>query len=230
MAFAGVLNMCTGESEGAEAETTPSEGLPEWYDPEADEYTLRDAEDLRQFADIVNTGQDDFYGKKVSLEAGKTYDISGAEWTPIGITVETETGYVDHPFRGSFNGNDAVVTGLTLTGDNTPSYNGMDTDGYHAYGFFGGVVEGSVSNLVFENFNIDTPGVNINNNTVAVAVGALVFGGTVENITVGSEGGEDKPKRARKARKDAPKAVEAAAEETAPVAEAPAADEAPAEA
>ena len=192
MAFAGVLNMCTGESEGAEAETTPSEGQPEWYDPEADEYTLRDAEDLRQFADIVNTGQNDFYGKKVSLEAGKTYDISGAEWTPIGITVETETGYVDHPFRGSFNGNDAVITGLTLTGDNTPSYNGMDIDGYHAYGFFGGVVEGSVSNLVFESFDIDTPGVNINNNTVAVAVGALVFGGTVENITVGTEGGEDK--------------------------------------
>ena len=160
-----------------------------WYD-ESSLQPIDSVEDLQEFADIVNSGIDDFDGKTVELTNG-TYDISGSEWTPIGITIENDDGtFTDHPFKGTFEGNGAIIIGLTMKSTELLGYRGMDTN-YHAYGFFGGVVNGSVSGLTFTGFDIDRPGEDVNNNTVAVAVGALVLGGTVEDITVGTQEGDE---------------------------------------
>lgn len=168
-------------------QTDPDADALEWYTPVGRTLTIDSVDELREFAYVVNSGIDDFEGRTVSLVKG-VYDISGYEWTPIGITVEGSDGIlVDNSFKGTFLGNGSTIAGLTLTADVTPCYSGMDGD-YYAYGFFGGVVGGHVSDLVFTDFMIDTPGTSANNNTVAVAVGALVLSGSVESITVGESG------------------------------------------
>ena len=170
-------------------QTDPSADALEWYTPVGRTLTIDSVDELREFAYVVNSGIDDFDGRTVSLAKGE-YDISGSEWTPIGITVKGSDGVlIDNSFKGTFLGNGSIITGLTLTADDTPYYSGMDGD-YYSYGFFGGVVGGHVSDLVFTDFTVDTPGTSANNNTVAVAVGALVLSGSVENITVGESGDE----------------------------------------
>ena len=170
-------------------QTDPSADALEWYTPVGRTLTIDSVDELREFAYVVNSGIDDFDGRTVSLAKGE-YDISGSEWTPIGITVKDSDGVlIDNSFKGTFLGNGSTIAGLTLTADDTPCYSGMDGD-YYAYGFFGGVVGGHVSDLVFTDFMVDTPGTSANNNTVAVAVGALVISGSVEDITVGQSGDE----------------------------------------
>ena len=170
-------------------QTDPSADALEWYTPVGRTLTIDSVDELREFAYVVNSGIDDFDGRTVSLAKGE-YDISGSEWTPIGITVKGSDGVlIDNSFKGTFLGNGSTIAGLTLTADDTPCYSGMDGD-YYSYGFFGGVVGGHVSDLVFTDFTVDTPGTSANNNTVAVAVGALVLSGSVENITVGESGDE----------------------------------------
>ena len=170
-------------------QTDPSADALEWYTPVGRTLTIDSVDELREFAYVVNSGIDDFDGRTVSLAKGE-YDISGSEWTPIGITVKGSDGVlIDNSFKGTFLGNGSIITGLTLTADDTPYYSGMDGD-YYAYGFFGGVVGGHVRDLVFTDFTVNTPGTSANNNTVAVAVGALVLSGSVENITVGESGDE----------------------------------------
>lgn len=168
-------------------QTDPSADALEWYTPVGRTLTIDSVDELREFAYVVNSGIDDFDGRTVSLAKGE-YDISGSEWTPIGITVKGSDGVlIDNSFKGTFLGNGSTIAGLTLTADDTPCYSGMDGD-YYAYGFFGGVVGGHVRDLVFTDFTVNTPGTSANNNTVAVAVGALVLSGSVENITVGESG------------------------------------------
>ena len=114
------------------------------------------------------------------------YDVSGSQWEPIGITVANGDGtYDDNPFKGVFDGNGATVSGITMTDSSITSYRGMDTGDYYAYGFFGGVVDGSVKNITFTNFDIVKPGPNSQNSVTAVAVGALLFSGEVSGIHVG---------------------------------------------
>lgn len=152
-----------------------------WYTP-GEPMTLEDENQLLEFAQLVNSGVD-FKDETVNLVAGHTYDISGSQWAPIGITV----GNTDRPFCGTFDGNGATISGLTMTSDSIPYYNGMDSGDYYAYGFFGGVISGKVTDLRFVDFNIETPGVVSQNNVVAVAVGALLFNGEVSGITVGDQ-------------------------------------------
>ena len=150
-----------------------------WYTP-GKPMTLEDENQLLEFALLVNSGVD-FKNEVVNLVTGRTYDISGSQWTPIGITI----GNTDRPFSGTFDGNCATISGLTMTSDSISYYNGMDSGDYYAYGFFGGVVNGNVTDIRFVDFNIETPGMDSQNNVVAVAVGALLFNGEVSNITVG---------------------------------------------
>lgn len=171
--------------------TPPADSVTElgWYSP-GTEMTLSDTDDLLQFSNLVNSGIT-FEGETVSLIEGTTYDISGSEWTPIGITV----GNSDRPFKGTFEGNGAVISGLTMTSTGLPYYNGMDSGDYYAYGFFGGVVGGTVKNITFTNYTISKPGQNSQNNVTAVAVGTVLFSGEVSGIIVG-EGTVDAVSRA----------------------------------
>lgn len=166
-----------------------------WYSVDATAYTISTVADLLGFANIVNgtatnITADSFQDKTVAL--GADIDLSGIEWTPIGITaVTSESGsesYTDHSFQGTFDGQNHTISNLTMTSSNTsiPGYRSMDTDGYYAYGFFGGVNDGTVKNIKFSGVSIVTPGEGNNNNTVAAAVGAAIHGATIENVTIES--------------------------------------------
>ena len=173
-------------SETPTIETKPLYDLSDysWYQDEGT-IVLHNEGELMEFADLVNKGCG-FEGRTIQLEE-KEYDISGIEWEPIGITAMIGDEIMDRPFQGTLDGNGATIVGLTMTSEDTdkPSYRGMDGGNYHVYGFFGGVVGGSVTGLSFEEYTINSPGVDSANNVVAVAVGSLLFEGTVSDIYVG---------------------------------------------
>ena len=151
-----------------------------WYDNSKSEFTLEDAGDLAGLATLVNEGNK-FENKTIDLVAGKTYDISEHEWTPIGTGTRSGSGITSESktFNGMFNGNGATINGLTITGTST---NADD-----AVGFFGIVSGGTVDGLVFTNVSI-----NVYNSEMAGAViGMMINGATVQNCTVGSDSSDD---------------------------------------
>lgn len=87
------------------------EKAPAWYgDGTASEYVISTADELAQFASIVNgtnkaAAQDSFTGKTVKL--ADDIDLSGiADWTPIGTDGAA--------FAGTFDGAGKAITGLTI--------------------------------------------------------------------------------------------------------------------
>ena len=151
---------------------------------ENDPFTITSVDSLKAFRDAVNAGNS-FEGVYIQLEYG-FYDISDEVWTPIGITVvDDDGGQTDYPFKGYFDGNYSVISGLNLEGEDLQSYRGMDSGDYFAYGFFGGIVGGSVEDLIFEDYSVSCPGPNVQNNVTAVAVGSVMYNGRVSGITVG---------------------------------------------
>ena len=116
-------------------------------------YTL---EELKAFAETVNAGTD-YVGKTVELKDNIVF--SGEDWTPIGQG--------DKKFRGTFEGNGHIITGLKV--DQTLSDN--------AAGFFG-VLNGNVQNLKFINANV--AGIS----GVGVVAGEIFNTGSISNVEV----------------------------------------------
>ena len=98
----------------------------DWYYNHQNERDLyiNTAAEFFGLASLVVNGQE-MEGKTIHLT--KDINLAGIEWTPIG--------YSDRWFRGSFNGHDHVITGLSCTGDSD----------YH--GLFGMVQGGTICNL-----------------------------------------------------------------------------------
>ena len=70
-------------------------------------YNIDEAEELAWLAAAVNSGDNDFAGKKVVIPAdAPAIDLKGVEWTPIGTAGK--------PFKGSFDGNGVVIRNLTV--------------------------------------------------------------------------------------------------------------------
>ena len=148
----------------------------EWYS----DLTIRTEADLREFAQMVNYGND-FSGQTVILGA----DIkltSDSEWTPIGQGVRSGASYTHDstPFKGTFDGGDHSISGLKITTGNS--------NADYAFGLFGIVAEGKVQNLTLLDVNIDVTGSEI----AGAVVGLLTDGGEVFNCIVGSESDDSK--------------------------------------
>lgn len=77
---------------------------------------------------------DNFEGKTISLEAN--VNMSAAIWTPISNRLDMP------PFKGSFDGKEHVIDGLQLTQTNLYAYK---------TGFFGNILEGTLTNIVLRN-------------------------------------------------------------------------------
>ena len=152
----------------------------QWYDESETEFILKDAADLAGLAKLVNEDKT-FKGKTVNLLANTVYDISAHEWTPIGTGTRDDSGITSasNTFNGTFNGNGATISGLTITS------NSSDKD--NAVGFFGIVSSGTVENLDFTNVNISVS----NSEMAGTIIGMMVDGATVKNCTVGSDSDED---------------------------------------
>lgn len=86
---------------------TKDDFISAWYgDGSATKYTIRSAEELANFAQLVNS-ENDFSGKTITL--GKNIVLDGSDWTPIGTK--------DNPFKGTFNGRNGS-TYYTISGLN----------------------------------------------------------------------------------------------------------------
>ena len=133
----------------------------------ATEFTIADAGDLAQFANMVNGGKD-FSGKTVKLTAD--IDLENQEWTPIGNGVCYGNSYNGVAFKGTFDGDGHTISGLKIVSVadvNTP------------VGLFGVVSGGTVKNLV-----LDTVSVNTNSMSAGAAIGLMVDEATADNIYV----------------------------------------------
>lgn len=86
---------------------TQEDFVSAWYgDGTATGYYIRTAEELANFAQLVNS-ENDFSGKTITL--GKNIVLDGSDWTPIGTK--------DNPFKGTFNGRNGS-TYYTISGLN----------------------------------------------------------------------------------------------------------------
>ena len=86
---------------------TQEDFVSAWYTSVTDDkYTIRSAEELANFAQLVNS-ENDFSGKTITL--GKNIVLDGSDWTPIGTK--------DNPFKGTFNGRNGS-TYYTISGLN----------------------------------------------------------------------------------------------------------------
>ena len=130
---------------------------------EGDPYLIASTTNLNNLAIIVNGGND-CEGKFFKMTANITYDGTANNYTPIGD--------IDHPFKGTFDGQGHSISGIRIsdTNDNT----GEDK------AIFGMVIEGTVKNLVVNDCSI-----------VAYqkigGIASRVEGGTIENCHVSSD-------------------------------------------
>ena len=93
-------------------------------------YQIYTADDLKEFADIVNGIADTPADKDANAKLMNDIDLNGSEenpWTPIGTSI-------NNPYEGNFNGDGHTISGLYIAGDD-------DDQGLFGY------VSGTVQNL-----------------------------------------------------------------------------------
>lgn len=114
----------------------------------------------------------------VDDDGDNVIDIGGEEWTPIAAGTRSGNAYTadSKVFKGTFDGNGITLRDLTITA--LPQ--GASAD--YGVGLFGVVNGGTVKNLKFADVNIAVSG----SECAGSAVGILLGGGTVENVTVES--------------------------------------------
>lgn len=156
---------------GAEGTATPPINTisgSEWYS----DLTIRTKADLREFAQMVNYGND-FKGQTILLEASIV--LKSDDWTPIGHGSRSGTSYTEDstPFRGIFNGQGNIISNLTII---------STTGAEDPIGLFGIVDGGTISNLYLSAVSI-----NVATSEMAGSVAGMLCGGaTVSDCTVSS--------------------------------------------
>ena len=89
-------------------------------------------------AEQVNSNTEDFEGMTVLLM--NDIDLYGSNWTPVGNV----TAYPTVTFKGTFDGNNHIISNLTASDD---------AEGYAAAGLFGSIL-GTVKNVTLKDVNI----------------------------------------------------------------------------
>ncbi len=137
------------------------------------ELTITDEYQLRAFASYVNQGNNC---------AGMTINLADdilltQPWTPIGNGYRGEAN--PKVFKGTFNGNDHTITGLTSAGYSVNPVSVTDSAEY-TYGLFGYVEGGTINDVKIESVAISGGSLLEN----AGAVVGYLDGGTVANCRV----------------------------------------------
>jgi len=112
-----------------------------WYSPLQTDFTITTAKQLAGLAQIVNgtadeIDRDNFLGKTVNL--ANNIDTEGQYWIPIGTSA--------NPFRGVFDGNGKIISGLFINSTESNA------------GLFGVINGGTVRNLGLEGLDINGGG------------------------------------------------------------------------
>ena len=102
--------------------------------PEASEYSISTAAELRGLAELVNEGTD-FTGKTVILESD--IDLGNHEWTPIGIG--------ENSFKGTFRGDSEEKIEIRNLKITNPSQ--LTKNSVYGAGLFGFIEDATISNL-----------------------------------------------------------------------------------
>ena len=76
----------------------------EGYGTEVSPYLIRNADDMMEYASIVNSSNGEYHG---SGKLMANIDLTGKTWTPLGTT--------NYPFTKTFDGNNKTISGLNLT-------------------------------------------------------------------------------------------------------------------
>ncbi len=152
------------------------------------------AEKLISVVDYIEADEND--GEDFTVILGDDIDLKNSEWKPV------------DKFAGSFYGNGKVIDNLQMTDITADSISisaATTNSNYTFYGFisiFSGEYFGDV---IFSNVVIDQPGsgyisdkgMNTNNHTAAVAIGAVYAEGdtalktTIDNVVVGGKKNDD---------------------------------------
>ena len=111
---------------------------PETDPNDANRYLITTPAELAWVAEQVNSMTEYFEGKTILLM--NDIDLSGSYWTPIGNV----TAYPTVTFKGTFDGQDHIVSNLTASDD---------AEGYAAAGLFGSI-HGTVKNVTLKDVNI----------------------------------------------------------------------------
>ena len=116
-----------------------------WYNDNDTQFEIDTVEKFYGFAQLVNDGND-FAGKTITVTAEEELNLNpGWEagttepenlWVPIG-TEKT-------PFKGDFNGNNKVISGIYVDWNNTEVSNGL-------VGLFGYAIDGTIANFTLSN-------------------------------------------------------------------------------
>jgi hypothetical protein len=116
----------------------------DWYYSQPDTTTVYDickACDLAGLAELVNNSNVNFLGKTINLRTD--IKLNDKPWVPIGGQI----GAVQRTFKGTFNGNGYIISGLNANSSYTPRY-------LYYYGLFGRASDGSILNLGLEGVNV----------------------------------------------------------------------------
>lgn len=138
---------------------------------ESDPYIIANLVQLEGFRDRVNAGTD-YAGQYIKLDDSiETLDLNGEGWMPIGNGGRSSSSsYSGNAFKGTFDGNDKTISGLTISSGS----------GDTAIGLFGVVAGGTVKNLTLTGVNI-----NCSDNELAGGVaGLLCDDGVISGCTV----------------------------------------------
>ena len=128
---------------------------PGYTDDGNGNYTVTSAEGLKNIAELVNGGKTD-----INITLDKNIDLTGKEWTPIGISSSSYT--------GTFDGGGHTISGLTVTGSD--EYAGL-------FGYIGS--GGTVKNVKLEDVQIES------DNQYANVGGVAGYSrGNIENCSV----------------------------------------------
>lgn len=194
VAASGAFIRDTGNTVNAEVQfstkvTTYTLNVLEVYAPvpvlegkgtEANPYIVDSIDALKAFRDDVNAGNS-YEGKYVKLTCDLDLSIARAieEWIPVGNGVRTSKTYTGNAFKGTFDGDNHTITGVSITSS-------ASTD--DALGLFGVVDGGAVKNLNLADVNIAVAGSDL----AGGAIGMMLNNATADSISVsGVVAGDD---------------------------------------
>ena len=141
-----------------------------WYNEEATEFELADAEDLAGLAMLVDAGES-FAGKTIALNQ----DIDLAMYNDDGEPVSFDPIGDDSPFEGTFDGQGHTISNLYQSGWDF----GYEWGSYGSIGLFGELKNATVKNLTVANAEAVVEGGDIG------GISGSAFGNcTFENITI----------------------------------------------
>jgi hypothetical protein len=125
---------------------------------ESSPFIITTAEQLAYISAMVFAGKELY--KTAHYKLGNNINISAANWQSIGIIPTASwlpIGTPKNPFRGIFDGNGKVISGLTINGTNDYDYYQRLFGNYYQ-GLFGYISGGTVKNLGIEGIAISSGG------------------------------------------------------------------------